>query len=72
MSKSEEPRLPLEEAPAEWLGTQKEIDDARSTATSRRSFLFKMAVGLNAVVGAVLAAPIIGFLTRCRRSLSSR
>ena len=62
MSKSEEPRLPLEEAPAEWLGTQKEIDDARSTATSRRSFLFKMAVGLNAVVGAVLAAPIIGFL----------
>ncbi|MDR3723096.1 MAG: ubiquinol-cytochrome c reductase iron-sulfur subunit [Terracidiphilus sp.] len=62
MNKPEEPRLPQAEAPAEWLGTQKEIDNARSTATTRRSFLFKLAVGLNVVVGAVLATPIIGFL----------
>jgi len=60
MSKpTEETPLP---APSEWLGTAREIEDAHTSATSRRSFLFRMAIGLNAVVGAVLAVPIVGFL----------
>jgi Rieske Fe-S protein len=45
-----------------WQGTPTEVADARPEVTSRRGFLFKVAVGLNAVVGAVLAVPILGYL----------
>ena len=34
----------------------------KAQAHTRRVFLFKLAVGLNAVVGAVLAVPLIGYL----------
>lgn len=34
----------------------------RSYAHSRRTFLFQLAVGLNAVVGAVLAVPLLGYV----------
>jgi Rieske Fe-S protein len=45
-----------------WNGTAPEIAAAHATATSRRGFLFKLAVGLNGIVGAVLAVPIVGYL----------
>jgi Rieske Fe-S protein len=45
-----------------WEGTPKELAEATPAETSRRGFLFKLALGLNVLVGAVFAAPIIGFL----------
>jgi Rieske Fe-S protein len=36
--------------------------EAKAAAHTRRTFLFKLAVGLNAAVGAVLAVPLIGYL----------
>ena len=36
--------------------------EEKAAAHSRRSFLFKIAVALNAVVGAVLAVPVVGYL----------
>jgi Rieske Fe-S protein len=36
--------------------------EAKAAAHSRRTFLFTLAVGLNAVVGAVLAVPLVGYL----------
>ena len=36
--------------------------EGKAKAHTRRVFLFKLAVGLNAAVGAVLAVPIIGYL----------
>jgi hypothetical protein len=36
--------------------------EGKAQAHTRRVFLFKLAVGLNAVVGAVLAVPLIGYL----------
>lgn len=36
--------------------------DAKATAHTRRAFLFKLSVLLNAAVGAVLAVPMVGFL----------
>jgi menaquinol-cytochrome c reductase iron-sulfur subunit len=36
--------------------------EAKAVAHSRRSFLFKISVLLNAAVGAVLAVPIVGYL----------
>ena len=36
--------------------------DRKAAAHTRRVFLFKLAVGLNAVVGAVLAVPLVGYL----------
>jgi Rieske Fe-S protein len=57
---------PTPEAPQEWLGSAKEKDAARQSASasgsSRRAFLFKLAVGINGLVGLVLAAPILGYL----------
>ena len=47
---------------AQWLGTEQEKLAARPSETTRRAFLFKLAVGVNGVVGLVLAAPILGFL----------
>jgi len=60
----EDPNVPTPqgEVPREWLGTPQEIAAAHSSSNSRRGFLFKLAVGLNALVGMVLAAPIIGYL----------
>jgi Rieske Fe-S protein len=34
----------------------------KAVAHTRRVFLFKLAVGLNALVGAVLAVPLVGYL----------
>jgi len=45
-----------------WEGTPKEVAEAAPAETTRRGFLFKLALGLNGLVGAVLAAPIVGFL----------
>jgi Rieske Fe-S protein len=36
--------------------------EGKAAAHTRRTFLFTLAVGLNAVVGAVLAVPLIGYL----------
>jgi menaquinol-cytochrome c reductase iron-sulfur subunit len=36
--------------------------EGKAEAHTRRVFLFKLAVGLNAVVGAVLAVPLVGYL----------
>jgi len=36
--------------------------EGKAAAHTRRVFLFKLAVGLNAVVGAVLAVPLVGYL----------
>jgi Rieske Fe-S protein len=65
----EEPKAPAQEAaqpaspvPQEWLGTAREKDAARASATSRRAFLFKLAVGMNGLVGLALAVPIVGYL----------
>jgi Rieske Fe-S protein len=66
---TEEPRLPAQDAappasevPQEWLGTAREKDSANASATSRRAFLFKLAVGINGLVGMALAVPIVGYL----------
>lgn len=45
-----------------WQATPAEIAAAKPEATTRRSFLFKLAVGLNGLVGAVFAVPIVGYL----------
>ncbi len=45
-----------------WQATPAEVAAAAPAATSRRSFLFKLAVGLNGLVGAVFAVPILGYL----------
>ena len=37
-------------------------DAEKGFARSRRTFLFQLAVGLNAVVGAVLAVPLLGYV----------
>jgi len=36
--------------------------EGKAMAHTRRTFLFKLAVGMNALVGAVLAVPIVGYL----------
>ena len=36
--------------------------EGKAEAHTRRVFLFKLAVGLNALVGAVLAVPLVGYL----------
>jgi menaquinol-cytochrome c reductase iron-sulfur subunit len=36
--------------------------EGKAEAQTRRVFLFKLAVGLNALVGAVLAVPLVGYL----------
>ncbi len=36
--------------------------EGKALAHTRRAFLFKLAVGLNAAVGAVLAVPLVGYL----------
>ena len=36
--------------------------EGKAAAHTRRTFLFKLAVGLNVAVGAVLAVPLIGYL----------
>ena len=46
----------------EWQGSEAEKLAARPSESSRRAFLFKLAVGFNALVGVVLAVPILGFL----------
>jgi menaquinol-cytochrome c reductase iron-sulfur subunit len=43
-------------------GDGERTPSAKAAAHSRRTFLFKMSVALNAVVGTVLAVPIIGYL----------
>jgi Rieske Fe-S protein len=52
----------LAPVPVEWRGSEHEKLAARPSESSRRAFLFKLAVGLNGLVGLVLAAPILGFL----------
>jgi Rieske Fe-S protein len=51
MSEHPEPPNPHEEQPA-----------AKAAAHTRRAFLFKLSVALNAAVGAVLAVPLVGYL----------
>ncbi len=66
---TEEPKLPAQSVappesavPQEWLGSAREKDSAHASATSRRAFLFKLAVGMNGLVGLALAVPIVGYL----------
>ena len=59
---AQEQALVKADAANPWLGTQKEIAAAHPSVTSRRGFLFKLAVGLNGLVGAVMAIPIMGYL----------
>lgn len=55
---------PEANVPPQWLGSEKEKAAAAASASgsTRRAFLFKLAVGFNALVGAVLAVPILGFI----------
>jgi Rieske Fe-S protein len=64
-SAAEAPAAPaanLRDVPAQWLGSAKEKALAQASASSRRSFLFKLAVAANALVGLALAVPIVGYL----------
>jgi Rieske Fe-S protein len=56
------PQAASAETSALWKPTAKEVAAAAPGVTSRRGFLFKLALGMNGLVGAVLAAPIVGFL----------
>lgn len=56
------PQLDPHSVPAEWQGSEKEIQAAQPAQTTRRGFLLKVAVAVNALVGLVLATPILGFL----------
>jgi len=54
---------PENAVPQEWLGSPHEKSLAQaSAASSRRAFLFKLAVGVNGLVGMALAVPIVGYL----------
>jgi len=46
----------------QWSGSEQERLAARPSETTRRAFLFKLAVGFNGLVGLVMAVPIFGFL----------
>jgi Rieske Fe-S protein len=65
---SKDPQLPGQDhgvgAPVaqEWQGSEQEKLAARPSETTRRTFLFKLAVGFNGLVGVVMAVPILGFL----------
>jgi Rieske Fe-S protein len=48
--------------PLEPLQPDQTSDAAKAAAHSRRSFLFKLSLGLNGIVGAVLAVPLLGYL----------
>jgi menaquinol-cytochrome c reductase iron-sulfur subunit len=52
--------------PQEWLGSEEEKAAVQSSASaagsSRRAFLFKLAVAVNGLVGLALATPIVGYL----------
>ncbi|MFP5209892.1 MAG: ubiquinol-cytochrome c reductase iron-sulfur subunit [Acidobacteriota bacterium] len=54
--------LPADSVPEVWRPTARERDAARASASSRRTFLFKLALGLNGLVGVVFAVPILGYL----------
>jgi Rieske Fe-S protein len=43
-------------------GIDARLPDAKASLHSRRAFLFKLSVMLNAAVGAVLAVPLVGYL----------
>ena len=43
-------------------GIDAPLPDAKASLHSRRAFLFKLSVMLNAAVGAVLAVPLVGYL----------
>jgi len=62
MNPSEEPRLPSDVPVAGEPGSEAKIEAKPIADRGRRNFLFKLAVGLNAIVGTVLAVPIVGFL----------
>ena len=53
---------PAASVPEVWRATAKEKEAAHAGASSRRTFLFKLALGLNGLVGVVFAVPILGFL----------
>ena len=61
MNPSEESRVPNQDAAGD-VGSNAELQAQSTTDKGRRNFLFKLAVGLNALVGTVLAVPIVGFL----------
>jgi Rieske Fe-S protein len=56
---SEAVNQPEEASP---LGEDVAATDAKAALHTRRAFLFKLSVMLNAAVGAVLAVPVIGYL----------
>jgi Rieske Fe-S protein len=56
---SEHPQIP--ESPAQ-AAAEVPLANAESASHSRRAFLFKLSVALNAAVGAVLAVPLFGYL----------
>jgi len=58
---SEQPSNPIPPIPNDPAAPS-EIVPARAVAHSRRVFLFKLSLALNAAVGAVLAVPLIGYL----------
>ena len=51
----------IPETPAQAVAEQPSVN-AESASHSRRAFLFKLSVLLNAAVGAVLAIPLVGYL----------
>lgn len=60
MNSNEEPNLPIEADADQTLMDQATL--VRRAGHSRRTFLFKLSLLANGVVGAVMAVPIIGYL----------
>jgi menaquinol-cytochrome c reductase iron-sulfur subunit len=52
----------LEQPAASTPSIDSPSQEAKATAHTRRAFLFKLSVGLNAAVGAVLAVPLVRYL----------
>lgn len=52
----------IEKKPLEEWPVKNETESLRNAGHSRRAFLFKLALWANGAVGAVLAAPVIGYL----------
>ena len=53
---------PMEWKPQRETAVVDESTALRDAGHSRRAFLFKLALGLNGVVGAIMAVPVVGYL----------
>jgi len=55
--------IPDSSVPVEWHGTAEEQAPVHNPSIgTRRSFLFKLAIGINGLIGMIFAAPILGYI----------